>query len=71
MNKREKRRLQLLLDAEKTNYETAKAMPTPNREIDKGDLLSRSWGRITLLSDLLGVPHPKQSLESQKSETEK
>lgn len=55
MNKRERKRLQILLEAEKLNYETAKAMPTPDRETDKGDLLSRSWGRITLLSDLLGI----------------
>jgi hypothetical protein len=47
-------RLMELLDAEKSNYATAKAMPTPNREIDKGDLLSRSHGRITLIEGLLG-----------------
>ena len=67
MNKREKRRLQLLLDAEKFNYETAKAMPTPDRDIDKGDLMSRSWGRITLLSDLLGILPPFSSLSEAKN----
>jgi len=49
-----------ILKAEEQNYDTAKAMPTPNREVDKGDLLSRSWGRITLLRDLLGIATSSQ-----------
>ena len=53
--------LQELLSAEEQNYDTAKAMLTPNRELDKGDLLSRSWGRITLLRELLGIENnPKE-----------
>lgn len=53
MNRKERKYLHNLLQAEISNYETAKAMATPQREIDKGDLLARSWGRITLINDLL------------------